>query len=50
MKLPNTFSFIFVIFPPQVDVLPPEADSSISMLGADEKPDISYSDIGGGWG
>merc|ERR1712033_158980 len=30
-----------------VDVLPPEADSSISMLGADEKPDISYSDIGG---
>ena len=33
-----------------VDVLPPEADSSISMLGADEKPDISYSDIGGGRG
>lgn len=30
-----------------VDVLPPEADSSISMLGADEKPDIQYSDIGG---
>merc|ERR1712113_351944 len=30
-----------------VDVLPPEADSSISMLQADEKPDISYSDIGG---
>lgn len=30
-----------------VDVLPPEADSSISMLGADEKPDISYADIGG---
>merc|ERR1712032_1113987 len=30
-----------------VDVLPPEADSSISMLGADEKPDVSYSDIGG---
>ena len=29
-----------------VDVLPPEADSSISMLGADEKPDVSYSDIG----
>ena len=23
-----------------VDVLPPEADSSISMLGADEKPDV----------
>merc|ERR1711884_526719 len=30
-----------------VDVLTPEADSSITMLGADEKPDISYSDIGG---
>ena len=31
----------------QVDVLPPEADSSISMLQPDEKPDISYADIGG---
>lgn len=30
-----------------VDVLPPEADSSIAMLTADEKPDVSYSDIGG---
>ncbi|CAI8056667.1 26S proteasome regulatory subunit 6B [Geodia barretti] len=30
-----------------VDVLPPEADSSIAMLSADEKPDISYADIGG---
>jgi len=30
-----------------VDVLPPEADSSIQMLGADEKPEVSYSDIGG---
>ena len=30
-----------------VDVLPPEADSSIAMLGADEKPDVSYADIGG---
>merc|ERR1719198_1549107 len=30
-----------------VDVLPPEADSAISMLGADEKPNISYNDIGG---
>jgi len=30
-----------------VDVLPPEADSSISMLSADEKPDVTYSDIGG---
>ncbi|CAO3698213.1 unnamed protein product [Rhizopus microsporus] len=30
-----------------VDVLPPEADSSIALLGADEKPDVSYSDVGG---
>merc|ERR1712086_594930 len=30
-----------------VDVLPPEADSSISMLQADEKPDVAYNDIGG---
>ncbi len=30
-----------------VDILPPEADSSIAMLGADEKPEVSYADIGG---
>lgn len=30
-----------------VDVLPPEADSSIQMLRPDEKPEISYADIGG---
>jgi 26S proteasome regulatory subunit T3 len=30
-----------------VDVLPPEADSSIQMLSADEKPEVTYSDIGG---
>jgi len=30
-----------------VDVLPPEADSSIQLMGADEKPDVSYADIGG---
>lgn len=30
-----------------VDVLPPEADSSITMLSADDKPDVAYSDIGG---
>lgn len=30
-----------------VDVLPPEADSSISMLRPDERPDVSYNDIGG---
>eukprot|EP01027_Heterolobosea_sp_BB2_P000706 GEZU01001040.1.p1 GENE.GEZU01001040.1~~GEZU01001040.1.p1 ORF type:complete len:420 (+),score=135.10 GEZU01001040.1:103-1362(+) len=30
-----------------VDVLPPESDSSISLLSAQEIPDVSYSDIGG---
>lgn len=30
-----------------VDVLPPEADSSISLLGEHEKPDVSYTDVGG---
>lgn len=30
-----------------VDVLPPEADSSIALLGADERPDVGYADIGG---
>lgn len=30
-----------------VDILPPEADSSIAMLGAEEKPDITYQDVGG---
>jgi len=30
-----------------VDVLPPEADSSIQLLGQDEKPSETYSDIGG---
>ena len=30
-----------------VDILPPEADSSIAMLGDKEKPDVTYSDVGG---
>jgi len=30
-----------------VDVLPPESDSSIQLLGAGEKPDVSYQNIGG---
>ena len=30
-----------------VDVLPPESDNSMSLLTADERPDVSYSDIGG---
>ena len=30
-----------------VDILPPEADSSIAMLGAHEKPDVTYAEVGG---
>jgi 26S proteasome regulatory subunit T3 len=30
-----------------VDVLPPEADSSIPVVGEEEKPTVTYSDIGG---
>jgi 26S proteasome regulatory subunit T3 len=30
-----------------VDILPPEADSSIAMLGQEEKPDVTYQDVGG---
>merc|ERR1711887_476983 len=30
-----------------VDILPPESDSSIQTLSAGERPDVSYSDIGG---
>lgn len=30
-----------------VEVLPPEADSSIQILTADERPDVTYADIGG---
>jgi 26S proteasome regulatory subunit T3 len=29
-----------------VDVLPPEADSSIQLMTADERPDVTYADIG----
>ena len=31
-----------------VDILPPEADSSISLLGDNERPDVTYSVRGGG--
>ncbi|KAK9809802.1 hypothetical protein WJX73_008099 [Symbiochloris irregularis] len=30
-----------------VDILPPEADSSISLLSQSERPDVTYQDIGG---
>jgi 26S proteasome regulatory subunit T3 len=30
-----------------VEILPPEADSSISLLSDAERPDVKYSDIGG---
>merc|ERR1719231_714952 len=30
-----------------VDILPPEADSTVQSMAMGEKPDVSYSDIGG---
>lgn len=30
-----------------VEILPPEADSTIQLLRPDQKPDVSYFDIGG---
>ena len=30
-----------------MDILPPEADSSISLLSDAERPDVKYSDVGG---
>ena len=30
-----------------VDILPPEADSTIQMMQMSEKPDVTYADIGG---
>jgi 26S proteasome regulatory subunit T3 len=30
-----------------VDVLPPESDSSIQLMGVGERPDVTYADIGG---
>jgi 26S proteasome regulatory subunit T3 len=30
-----------------VDILPPEADSTISVMSQTERPDVSYQDIGG---
>lgn len=31
----------------QVDILPPEADSTIQAMQMTEKPDVTYEDIGG---
>lgn len=30
-----------------VDILPPDSDSSISIMGSNEKPDVTYADVGG---
>lgn len=30
-----------------VDILPPDSDSSISIMGSGEKPDVTYADVGG---
>ncbi|CCK69561.1 proteasome regulatory particle base subunit RPT3 KNAG_0C04590 [Huiozyma naganishii CBS 8797] len=30
-----------------VDILPPDSDSSIAVMGENEKPDVTYADVGG---
>ena len=47
LKFLTLWAFLVYYSYISVDVLPPEADSSISMLQADEKPEVSYNDIGG---
>jgi 26S proteasome regulatory subunit T3 len=44
---PNSSIALHRISTSVVDVLPPEADSAITMMQMTEKPDVSYSDIGG---
>ena len=38
---------LLLSLPSSPPVLPPEADSSISLMSASERPDVTYSDIGG---
>jgi len=47
MLVPNTTVALHRHSSAIVDVLPPEADSSIPVVGEEEKPDVTYSDIGG---
>ncbi|KAI5149455.1 26S proteasome regulatory subunit T3 [Enteropsectra breve] len=47
LLLPNTSVALHRHSSAIVDVLPPEADSTIPAMGEEEKPDVTYSDIGG---
>lgn len=47
LLIPNTTVALHRHSSAIVDVLPPEADSSIPVVGEEERPSITYSDIGG---
>lgn len=47
LLIPNTTVALHRQSSAIVDVLPPEADSSIPVVGEEERPDVTYSDIGG---
>lgn len=47
LLIPNTTVALHRHSSAIVDVLPPEADSSIPIVGEEERPDVKYSDIGG---
>ena len=49
LPLPYTDTLTHLVFLfefKQVDVLPPEADSSIQIMTHNERPDVTYADIG----
>lgn len=47
LLIPNTTVALHRHSSAVVDVLPPEADSSIPIVGEEERPNVKYSDIGG---
>lgn len=47
LLLPNTSVALHRHSSAVVDVLPPEADSTIPVLGEEDKPDVTYADVGG---
>lgn len=47
LLIPNTTVALHRHSSAIVDVLPPEADSSIPVMSGEERPDVTYSDVGG---
>ena len=47
LLVPNTTVALHKHSSAIVDVLPPEADSTIPVVGEEERPDVTYDDIGG---